>query len=391
MKINENFNNLKQNYLFAEIANRVRAYAEKNPERELIRLGIGDVTLPLAPAVTDALRAAAEEMGRKETFRGYADYEGYEFLRAAIAANDYKARGIDVGETEIYVSDGAKSDTANFTDLLSADNLAAICDPVYPVYNDANLLDGRPIRLMPCVAEKGFLPEIPDWRADVVYLCFPNNPTGVAATADYLRGWVDYAVRNGSLILYDSAYEAFVREPGCVRSIYEVEGAKECAVEFRSFSKTAGFTGLRCAYTVIPKDLSFDGQNIGRLWLRRQATKFNGVAYIVQKAAEAVYSEAGRAQIKENIDYYAGNADELKAALSGLGLPVWGGVNAPYIWFKSPLPSWDTFDKLLNEAGLVVTPGAGFGSCGEGYARLTAFGDKEMTAKAASRLSAVKL
>ncbi|GHU50496.1 LL-diaminopimelate aminotransferase [Clostridia bacterium] len=389
MRINENFNKLRQNYLFAEVNNRVKAYEAGG--KKAIRLGIGDVTLPLPQAVLDALHKATDEMGHSDTFKGYAEYEGYGFLRRAIAENDYNGRGIDIGYEEVYVSDGAKSDTANITDLFAADNAVAICDPVYPVYNDTNVLNGREIVLMPCSETNGFLPEIPDKKVDIIYLCFPNNPTGQTAPKEYLQNWVDYANKTNALLLFDSAYEAYVREEGVPRSIFELEGARTCAIEFRSFSKTAGFTGVRCAYTVIPKELTFGGFNVGQLWSRRLATKFNGVAYIIQRGAQAVYSDLGKAQIAKNIDYYMNNAKLIREALNKLGLPTYGGKNAPYIWFKSSRPSWDTFDTFLNDAGVVTTPGVGFGACGENYIRMTSFGSLENTMEAIERLASVKI
>lgn len=401
-KIEENYLKLQKNYLFAEIANRVNAYKEANPDKRVISLGIGDVTRPLAPAVIDALHKAVDEMANKETFRGYAPDGGYDFLRNAICKNDYKDRGIDIEPDEIFVSDGAKSDTANIGDILDRGNSVAICDPVYPVYLDTNVMAGRSgdfkdgqwenIGFMPCLEDNKFVPQIPDKTYDMIYLCYPNNPTGLVATYDELKAWVDYAKKNNSLILFDSAYEAFIRGD-YPHSIYEIEGAKECAIEFRSFSKTAGFTGLRCAYAVVPKALKCGEHSMHSFWSRRTGTKFNGVAYIVQRAAEAVYSDEGKKQIKETIDYYLENAKTIKEALKNQGFTVYGGENAPYIWLKTPngMTSWDFFDKLLNEASLVGTPGSGFGKSGEGFFRLTAFGSREDTLEAIERISKLKI
>ena len=400
MKINENFLKIESSYLFSNIAKRVREYTAANPEKakNIIRLGIGDVTLPLAPACIEAMHKAVDEMSKAETFRGYPPEYGYDFLLNAINDNDYKARGIDFDISEIFVSDGAKSDTGNIGDIFSLDNRVAICDPVYPVYVDTNVMSGRSgdkvdgkwsnIYYMPCLAENDFLPEIPDEIVDIIYLCFPNNPTGMAITKDYLKKWVDYANANKAVILYDSAYEAFVTEDNVPRSIYEIEGAKTCAIEFRSFSKTAGFTGVRCGYTVVPHDLQFDGVELNRFWARRQATKFNGVSYITQRAAEAVYSEEGKKQIKEILAYYQNNAKIIYDGLASCGFKVYGAKNSPYVWLKTPdgMGSWEFFDLLLNELQVVGTPGEGFGPAGEGYFRLTAFGSTENTEKAVERI-----
>ena len=400
MKINENFLKIESSYLFSNIAKRVREYTAANPEKakNIIRLGIGDVTLPLAPACIEAMHKAVDEMSKAETFRGYPPEYGYDFLLNAINDNDYKARGIDFDISEIFVSDGAKSDTGNIGDIFSLDNRVAICDPVYPVYVDTNVMSGRSgdkvdgkwsnIYYMPCLAENDFLPEIPDEKVDIIYLCFPNNPTGMAITKDYLKKWVDYANANKAVILYDSAYEAFVTEDNVPRSIYEIEGAKTCAIEFRSFSKTAGFTGVRCGYTVVPHDLQFDGVELNKFWARRQATKFNGVSYITQRAAEAVYSEAGKKQIKEILAYYQNNAKIIYDGLASCGFKVYGAKNSPYVWLKTPdgMGSWEFFDLLLNELQVVGTPGEGFGPAGEGYFRLTAFGSTENTQKAVERI-----
>jgi len=400
-KINANFLKLPGSYLFSEIARRVNAFTEANPNCSLIRLGIGDVTLPLAPSVIAAMHEAVDEMGKKESFKGYGPEFGYDFLRQAILEHDYKARGVELEIDEIFISDGAKSDTGNIGDIFCTDNIVAVCDPVYPVYVDTNAMAGRAgdyinnkwsrLIYMPCVEENGFLPKIPEQVPDMIYLCFPNNPTGTVATREQLKVWVDYARDNGSVILFDSAYEAFISEPDIPHSIFEIEGAKECAIEFRSFSKTAGFTGTRCAYTVVPKALVRDGASLHALWARRQSTKFNGVSYIVQRGAAAVYTPDGQREIRENIQYYKENARVIREGLSAAGLKVYGGVNAPYIWCKTPngTGSWDFFDRLLNEANVVTTPGAGFGPSGEGYIRLTAFGAAQATKQAVERIAAI--
>ena len=401
--INQNFLKLPGGYLFPEIGRRVRAFSAEGTPKPLIRLGIGDVTLPLAPVVVEAMKKASEEMGHKETFRGYCEETcgAYDFLRFAIR-DDYKAKGVDVADDEIFVSDGAKSDCGNIGDIFSADNVVAVCDPVYPVYVDTNAMAGRAgdhdgekwsnLIYLPCTADNGFFPELPKDRVpDLIYICSPNNPTGAAATREQLKVWVDYANAHDSVILYDSAYEAFIREEGIPHSIYEVEGAKTCAIEFRSFSKTAGFTGNRCAYTVIPKELVQEGASLNALWNRRQGTKFNGVAYVIQRAAEATFTPEGKAQIKQSIDYYLNNARVIREGLSAAGLAVYGGVNAPYIWFRAPegVGSWDFFDTLLKKACVVTTPGAGFGPSGEGYIRVTAFGDADATKEAVERIKSV--
>lgn len=400
IKINQNYLKLPGGYLFPEIGRRVRAF--ENPSKPLIRLGIGDVTRPLAPAVIEAMHKAVEEMGHKDTFRGYCEETcgAYDFLRFAIR-DDYLRRGVDIADDEIFVSDGAKSDCGNIGDILDADNVVAVCDPVYPVYVDTSAMAGRAgeyngthwsnLIYMPCTAENGFIPELPERVPDIIYLCFPNNPTGAVATKEQLKLWVDYARSHGSLILYDGAYEAFISEPDIPHSIFEIEGAKECAIEFRSFSKTAGFTGTRCAYTVIPKALELGGGNLNAMWNRRQSTKFNGVPYVIQRAAEATLTEAGRAQTQETIRYYMNNAKVIRNGLSKAGLQVYGGVNAPYIWFRTPdgMDSWKFFDRLLYEACVVTTPGAGFGPSGEGYIRVTAFGDAEATHEAVERILSV--
>ena len=403
MRINDNFLKLPGSYLFAEIDRRVAAYSQEHPERELIRLGIGDVTLPLVPAVTQAMHQAVDEMGKKETFQGYPPYRGYDFLLQAILEHDYRTRGVELSLEEIFVSDGAKSDCSGIGDILGADNLVAVCDPVYPVYVDSNAIAGRlgscdkqterweRLVYMPCTAENGFAPSIPERKVDMVYLCFHNNPTGTAATRRQLQDWVDYANANDSLILFDSAYEAFITEADIPHSIFEIPGAKTCAIEFRSFSKTAGFTGTRCAYTVIPKELRREGISLNELWYRRQSTKFNGVSYIVQRGAEATYSQEGRRQIMEHIAYYLGNARTIREGLTAAGLTVYGGVNAPYVWVRTPegTGSWGFFDRLLRQANVVTTPGAGFGPSVEGYIRLTGFGGAEATRQAVERVRSI--
>ena len=401
--INDNFLKLPGSYLFSEIARRTAAYTVAHPEVSLIRLGIGDVTRPLPAAVTAAMAKAVVEMGTAEGFHGYGPEQGYEFLRAAIARNDYQARGVDVAPGEIFVSDGAKSDCGNIVDLFAPDCVAAVCDPVYSVYVDSNVMAGRAgeydpatgrwsrLLYMPCTEENGFAPALPEGEPDLIYLCFPSNPTGTVISRTKLQEWVDYANRTGAVILYDAAYEAFVTSPGAPRSIFELEGARTCAIEFRSFSKTAGFTGTRCAYTVVPRELERDGAQLNQLWNRRQCTKFNGVPYVVQRGAEAVYTPEGQAQVAENLRFYQENARVIRTGLAEAGLTVSGGVDSPYVWVKTPagIPSWDFFDRLLQEAHVVTTPGAGFGPSGEGHIRLTAFGEAEATRKAVERICAV--
>lgn len=398
LTINENYLKLPGNYLFSEIAKRVAAYSSENPEKDIIRLGIGDVTRPLPRSVIDAMHKAVDEMGTIEGFHGYGPEQGYAFLRETIRQKDYVDIGVDISADEIFVSDGAKSDCGNIGDIFGSDNVVAVCDPVYPVYVDTNAMAGRAgdydgirwtdILYMPCNEANGFMPELPVRTPDIIYLCFPNNPTGAAATKPFLKLWVDYALKNGAVILFDSAYEAYITEEGIPHSIYEIEGAKECAIEFRSFSKTAGFTGNRCAYTVVPMDLKFGGTMLNKLWNRRQCTKFNGVPYVVQRAAEAVYSEQGMREVRDTIDYYMNNARVIRSGLQKAGLTVFGGVNSPYVWTKTPngADSWGFFDRLLREAGVVTTPGAGFGPEGEGYIRLTGFGDSEATKRAVERV-----
>jgi len=401
--INQNFLKLPGGYLFPEIGRRVRAFSAQKPPMPLIRLGIGDVTQPLAPAVVEAMQKAVAEMGVKETFRGYCEETcgAYDFLRFAIR-DDYKTKGVDISDDEIFVSDGAKSDCGNIGDILGLDNVVAVCDPVYPVYVDTNAMAGRAgdhdgekwtgLIYLPCTAENSFFPSLPAGKVpDLIYICSPNNPTGTAATKEQLQLWVDYANAHGSIILYDSAYEAFITQSGIPHSIFEIEGAKTCSIEFRSFSKTAGFTGVRCAYTVIPKELIRDGASLNALWNRRQGTKFNGVSYVVQRAAEATFTPKGQEQIKRTIKFYLNNAKIIREGLTAAGLTAYGGVNAPYIWARTPegVSSWDFFDLLLKKACVVTTPGAGFGPSGEGYIRLTAFGDAEATKEAVHRIRTV--
>ena len=401
--VNHNYLKLPGSYLFSTIGKKVRAYKEENPDKEVISLGIGDVTQPLVPAIIDALHGAVEEMAHAETFHGYAPDLGYEFLRRAIAKNDYQDRGCDVAADEIFVSDGAKSDSGNIQEIFGTDNKVAVCDPVYPVYVDTNVMAGRTgeyntvrenfdgVIYMPCRKENGFLPEFPSEVPDLIYLCFPNNPTGSAITKDELQKWVDYANKNGCVIIYDAAYEAYISEENVPHSIYECEGARTCAIELRSFSKNAGFTGVRLGFTVIPKELVRDVVSLHSLWARRHGTKFNGAPYIVQKAGEAVYSEAGKAQLKDQVGYYMRNAKLIHDELTKAGFSVSGGVNAPYIWLETPdkMTSWEFFDYLLKNANVVGTPGSGFGSHGEGYFRLTAFGTYENTLKAIDRIKSL--
>ena len=407
--INENYPKLPGSYLFSDIARKVAEFKVANPEANIIRLGIGDVTKPLQPAIIDAMHKAVDEMADSTTFRGYGPEQGYDFLVNTIVENDYKSRGLDIQADEVFVSDGSKSDTGNIGDILGLDNTIAITDPVYPVYIDTNVMAGRAGELtkdnkwskviyLPCTAENDFVPELPKTRADIIYLCYPNNPTGTTLTRDQLKLWVDYAIENKSLILFDGAYEAFITEDDVPHSIYEIEGAKTVAIEFRSFSKTAGFTGTRCAYTVIPKELAGytskgESVSLNKLWNRRHTTKFNGVPYIIQRAAEACYSVEGKKQVQAVIEYYLTNAKIIREGLTTQGLNVYGGVNSPYIWVKTPnnMTSWQFFDYLLNELKIVGTPGVGFGPSGEGYLRLTAFGTLENTKEAITRLKNISI
>ena len=405
INVNENFLNLQDSYLFLTVAKKVSEYSAKHPDKKIIKLGIGDVTRPIVPAVADAMHKAVDEMANSSTFKGYGPEQGYDFLRKAIAENDYKSRGVNIDIDEIFVSDGAKCDCGNIVDIFGIDNKIAITDPVYPVYLDTNVMSGRSgkynketgkyenIVYMPATAENNFIPELPKEKVDIIYLCFPNNPTGTTLTKKELEKWVKYAKENSAIILYDSAYEAFISEADVPHTIYEIDGAKDVAIEFRSFSKTAGFTGVRCAYAVVPKSVygyTKNGEKVelNKLWNRRQCTKFNGVSYIVQKGAEAVYSVEGQKEIQENIAYYMENARIIRDGLTKAGFTVFGGKNAPYIWLKVPegLTSWEFFDKLLSKVNVVGTPGVGFGPSGEGYFRLTAFGTKENTIEAINRI-----
>ena len=405
-RINDNFLQLAESYLFSEVARRIAAFKEENPAADVIRLGIGDVTIPLCEAAIEAMHTAVDDEANAATFRGYGPEQGYPFLRDAIAEHDYRARGVEIAPDEIFVSDGAKSDTGNIGDILATSNRVAVTDPVYPVYVDTNVMAGRAgtpmpeggfsrVIYLPVTAENGFVPELPEEKADIIYLCYPNNPTGTALTRSQLKKWVDYAAANGSLILYDSAYEAFIRQDDVPHSIYEIEGAKKVAIEFRSFSKTAGFTGVRCGYTVVPKELKgldSEGREVGlnHLWNRRQCTKFNGASYISQRGATAIYTPEGQRQAREAVDYYMGNAAMMLAELRKAGFEVFGGENAPYVWLKTPAgtDSWAFFDLLLKECQVAGTPGSGFGPAGEGYFRLTAFNTRENTREALRRIVA---
>ena len=400
VKINSDYTLLRSSYLFSTIAGKVKEYEQNNPDANIIRLGIGDVTRPLTGTIIDSLHKAVDEMASESTFRGYAPDLGYEFLRSAIARNDYELRGCDISADEIFVADGAKSDSGNIQEIFSKDCRVAVCDPVYPVYVDTNVMAGRAgtydeesgkwsnIIYMPCTRETGFLPEIPSETPDIIYLCFPNNPSGSTMTKGRLQEWVDYAVRNKAIIIFDAAYESYIRNEDVPHSIYECEGARECAIELRSFSKNAGFTGVRLGFTVIPKSLSVDGVTLHSLWARRHGTKYNGAPYIVQRAGEAVYSEEGKKEIRGLVDYYMNNATYILNGLKAAGYEDSGGVNAPYIWLKTPkgMSSWEYFDYLLNNASVVGTPGSGFGPSGEGYFRLTAFGDADKTKEAVDRI-----
>lgn len=404
-KVNENFLKLAPSYLFSTIAKKVSAFKEANPDAKIIRLGIGDVTQPLAPAVIEAMHKAVEEMAKAETFRGYGPEQGYDFLQKAIIENDFAPRGIELSIDEVFVNDGAKSDTGNIGDILATDNIIGVTDPIYPVYIDSNVMAGRAgesvdglwsnIVYMPCNGDNDFTPSLPSKKIDVVYLCYPNNPTGTVITREQLKKWVDYALVNDVLIMYDAAYEAYIQDETIPHSIYEIPGAKKCAIEFHSYSKTAGFTGTRCGYTVVPKEVTAKdskGERIAlnKVWLRRQCTKFNGTSYITQRAAEAIYSPEGKKQIKETIAYYMENARIMREAFAEMGIKTYGGENAPYIWVKTPegMTSWDFFDALLSEANVVGTPGVGFGPAGEGYFRFTAFGQKEDCIEAMARVKA---
>lgn len=402
--VNDNFLRLQKSYLFIDIANKVKAFKDSHREAKIISLGIGDVTQPLAPAVIEAMHKAVDEMSRKETFRGYGPEHGYNFLQKAILENDFRARNIELELDDIFISYGAKSDTGNIGDILSLKNSICVTDPIYPVYIDSNVMSGRAgeiregawsnITYMPCTEENNFTPHIPDHPVDIIYLCYPNNPTGTVITRAELEKWVDYALRNHAIIMYDAAYEAYIQDPSIPHSIYEIEGAKHCAIEFHSFSKTAGFTGTRCGYTIVPRELTARAANgeeisLNQLWNRRQSTKYNGTSYISQRAAEAIYSEEGKKQIRETIQYYMTNATLMRETLEKAGLKVYGGENAPYIWCRTPqdLGSWAFFDQMLQNVHVVCTPGVGFGPSGEGFIRLTAFGSREDSLEALKRIS----
>ncbi len=403
--VNEHYLKLSNNYLFADIAKKVKAYQVSHPKQRVVSLGIGDVTQPLCHAVIEAMHRAVDEMAVKSSFRGYGPERGYDFLREAIVRNDYLSRGIHLDINEIFISDGAKSDTGNIQELVRWDNSIGVTDPIYPVYIDSNVMIGRAgvlkdgrwsnVTYFPCTAENNFIPQIPDQRVDMIYLCYPNNPTGTVLSKEELRKWVTYALRNDTLILFDAAYEAYIQDENIPHSIYEIKGARKCAIEFRSYSKTAGFTGVRCGYTVIPKDLTavtLDGSKrleLNHLWDRRQSTKFNGTSYVSQRAAEAIYTPEGKKQVKETIDYYMGNACYMNGMLKKMGFTVFGGENAPYLWVKTPKgkDSWKFFEELLYGAGVVCTPGVGFGPSGEGYVRFTAFGDRDDCHEAMQRIS----
>ena len=403
-RVNDNYLKLKASYLFADIAKRIKAFAEANPQAKIIRLGIGDVTQPLAPAIVQALHGAVDDMSKRETFKGYGPDFGYDFLVEKIAEHDYAARGVKIAPDEIIVSDGGKQDSGNIQEIFAPDSVVALTDPVYPVYIDSNVMAGRTgpaddtgryagVVYLKCTADTGFAAPLPERRADIIYLCYPNNPTGAVLTRDGFRRWVDYARANDSVILFDAAYESYIRDPEIPHSIYEIDGAREVAIEFRSYSKTAGFTGVRCAYTVVPKELMGKDAagkpvSLNALWLRRMTTKYNAAPYIVQKAAAATYTDEGRKQVRAQVDYYMENARIIREGMEAIGLTVYGARNAPYIWVKTPkgLDSWGFFDKLLNEAHIVSTPGVGFGPAGEGYLRLTAFGQREQTEEAVERI-----
>lgn len=401
--VNDHFLKLPNNYLFADIAKKVNAFKVMHPKADVISLGIGDVTQPLCPAVTEAMHRAVDEMSTAKSFRGYGPEQGYDFLREAIQKNDFLPRGIHLDIDEIFINDGAKSDTGNIQELIRWDNSIGVTDPIYPVYIDSNVMIGRAgiqengrwsnVIYMPCSAENGFVPELPDRRVDVIYLCYPNNPTGMVITKQELRKWVNYALKNDTLIFYDAAYQAYIQDPDVPHSIYEIRGARKCAIEFHSYSKTAGFTGVRCGYTIVPKDLTaatLTGERIplNPLWLRRQSTKFNGTSYISQRAAEAIYTPEGKMQVKQTIDYYMQNAKKMLDTFRHLGFEVYGGENAPYIWMRTPdgMDSWSFFETLLYGANVVCTPGVGFGPSGEGYVRFTAFGSREKTEEALQRI-----
>jgi LL-diaminopimelate aminotransferase len=404
IRINDNYAKLQASYLFSDIAKRVSAYQDKNPDSDIIKLGIGDVTKPLPPACIKALHTSIDEMSSSESFRGYGPEQGYDFLREAIAKNDYQEKGADISADEIFVSDGAKCDTANIQEIFATDITVAVPDPVYPVYVDTNIMAGRTqgfvdgfhegLVYLKCTMDNGYVPDLPTEKVDLIYLCFPNNPTGATATKEQLTQWVNYAKENKALILYDAAYEAYIRDDSLPRSIYEIDGAQDVAIEFRSFSKTAGFTGTRCAFTVVPKacvgyDNDGNARDLHSMWNRRHTTKFNGVSYPIQRAAEAVYSEDGKSQVRGLTDYYLKNAQLIREKMSSLDYHLVGGENSPYIWIKTGTDSWDFFDRILNEASVVITPGSGFGSCGDGYIRISAFNDYSKVEEAMTRIAGI--
>lgn len=399
--INHNFQKLQSSYLFSDIARKVKAFKAENPEMNVISLGIGDVTQPLPQACIAAMHQAVDEMSQSATFRGYGPEQGYDFLREAIITHDYAPRGVKLDIDEVFISDGAKSDCGNIGDILSTQCRVGVTDPVYPVYVDSNVMSGRAgqytdghwsdITLMPVTASNDFVPELPSHHIDIIYLCYPNNPTGTVLTHKQLKIWVDYALAQGSLILFDAAYEAYIQHPDIPHTIYEIEGAKRCAIELRSYSKTAGFTGVRCGYTIVPKELIYDGEKLNAMWNRRQSTKFNGTSYITQRAAQAIYTPEGKQQVRQTIGYYMNNASHMRQQLSTMGYEVYGGQDAPYIWMKTPqgTSSWQMFDRLLHQCGIVTTPGVGFGPSGEGYIRLTAFGSSQDCIEAMERIKGI--
>lgn len=399
--INHNFQKLQSSYLFSDIARKVKAFKAENPEMNVISLGIGDVTQPLPQACIAAMHQAVDEMSQSATFRGYGPEQGYDFLREAIITHDYAPRGVKLDIDEVFISDGAKSDCGNIGDILSTQCRVGVTDPVYPVYVDSNVMSGRAgqyidghwsdITLMPVTASNDFVPELPSHHIDIIYLCYPNNPTGTVLTHKQLKIWVDYALAQGSLILFDAAYEAYIQHPDIPHTIYEIEGAKRCAIELRSYSKTAGFTGVRCGYTIVPKELIYDGEKLNAMWNRRQSTKFNGTSYITQRAAQAIYTPEGKQQVRQTIGYYMNNASHMRQQLSTMGYEVYGGQDAPYIWMKTPqgTSSWQMFDHLLHQCGIVTTPGVGFGPSGEGYIRLTAFGSSQDCIEAMERIKRI--
>ena len=391
IRTNTNYAKLSHRYLFAEIAQQVNTYKAEHPDADIIRLGIGDVTRPLPDAAIQAMHRAVDECADGRTFRGYGPEHGYDFLIDTIIQHDFLPRGIQLDREEVFISDGAKSDTGNIGDILSTDNIVGITDPVYPVYVDTNIMAGRTLKYIPCHVGNGFTGDIPSEHLDIIYLCYPNNPTGTVLTHKQLKVWVDYALAQGSLILFDAAYEAYIQHSDIPHTIYEIEGAKRCAIELRSYSKTAGFTGVRCGYTIVPQELVYDGEKLNAMWNRRQSTKFNGTSYITQRAAQAIYTPEGKQQVRQTIGYYMNNASHMRQQLSTMGYEVYGGQDAPYIWMKTPqgTSSWQMFDHLLHQCGIVTTPGVGFGPSGEGYIRLTAFGSSQDCIEAMERIKRI--